>query len=121
MSEMKERIARALCLRYYAGNEDDIPPLGSPPEVRKHAWEMFLDGADVVLETMREPTDAMLLSTRIAKGLRQPADIEAIKVGNKEDWQDMTDAALSKPLSSPISYTMEAETGRFENEGSALK
>ena len=115
-SEMAWRIARAIHEVVY------------PNEIQGEHWAgaatvegmTCVQAAMAVLDVMREPTDAMLHKYDDLNGSYTgfwASDSKTIKEG----WQAMIDVALFKPLSSPISYTMEAETGRFENEGSALK
>lgn len=96
MSEMIERVARALAERH-GDNWDDIPDHkghwvkergyfgGRFRDVNERFRCDYLDEAEAAIEAIREPTDAMLNAAMWQKGQQPYADV----------WRAMIDAALS--------------------------
>ena len=80
MSEMIERVARALAIadgmhpEAVSNGEDAVP-----------VWTLYVDDARAAIEAMREPTDVM-----VDAGYAVTVDDET------EVWQAMIDAALSQ-------------------------
>lgn len=56
---MKERIARRLCVLNY-GDPDEIITNKTLPMCREPAWHNYSNDADEVLDEMLEPTEKML-------------------------------------------------------------
>lgn len=76
MSEMIERVARAIC-ETTSGTGDD------------HQWEMFVDEARAAIEAMREPTPQMVDSGMACEAGTFEEDIQRI-------FKTMIDTALSE-------------------------
>jgi hypothetical protein len=91
MSEMVERVARALCVDAHSGrlSPDAIMTCGPRSEIGKPAWRLFEDRARVAIAAMREPTEAMV-------------DAQMRKVGylqsSPDGYRAMIDEALREPL-----------------------
>jgi hypothetical protein len=82
MSEMVERVARALCRS---------AALGDPGQAYIDAnWPNYSTAARAAIEAMREPTEAMIGAGRGALPNFCPEDSDALVC-----WQDMIDAALA--------------------------
>jgi hypothetical protein len=88
MSEMVERIARALCIDAHGSSlsPDAILTCGPAREVGQPAWKFFEDRARVAIAAMREPTEAMRNAFAQHRFARAPTA--------RELWQTMIDAAL---------------------------
>lgn len=83
MSEMVERVARAICkARFSNGGNADDDGWDDAPEKFK---DEYLAEARAVIEAMREPTNAMMLA---AHQLEHPVFDDI--------WETMIDAALSR-------------------------
>ena len=85
MSEMIERVARALCL---ANGEDPDKPSGAFGVW----WKSYRDEARAALEAMREPSSAQ---EAVMLDLLERADRPPTKRWHWV-WQEMIDAALSE-------------------------
>ena len=85
MSEMVERVARAMC----AAAEDDwdwsVFYIVDANDTAETGREVYRDMARATIEAMREPTDAMLLADP-----RREMDL------SEESWEAMIDAALKE-------------------------
>lgn len=93
MSEMVERVARAICEKN-CENPDEPSYAFLTDKVTGHAWEGYIPHARAVIEAMREPT--FLMTTKAYK-----APIEQLALGPhlghdgaKTLWQAMIDEAL---------------------------
>ena len=84
MSEMVERVARAILAAERAAPEPDAPVLLGLKTVR--AWEARLPLARAALDAMREPTDDMWAAVPV---INDPNDW-----GAREVWHAMIDEAL---------------------------
>ncbi len=77
MSEMVERVARAMCMA-----DGEIPDFPSHT-TNEPFWTYYCDMARVAIEAMREPTEAMRAAGYI------------VTVDDETDvWQTMIDASL---------------------------
>ena len=92
MSEMIERVARALAEREGI-NWEAIPVGGSTArQWRRDERTYWLDQAAAAIKAMREPTNFMLVEATENAG---PIDCCSVdEKGAKEVWQAMIDAAL---------------------------
>lgn len=87
MSEMVDRIAKALCIADGHNFEQQASDNGDPVDMKM--WETYKSFARLTIEAMREPTDFMVLTA-----LEQAyANDRALVI---EDWGQMIDAALEK-------------------------
>jgi hypothetical protein len=87
MSEMVERVARALC-------DDTLKRWRSPIGVKSEPWREFIPAARAAIEAMRAPGDDFSSYLQLAHDLRP------------QDWSELIDAALTEP-SSPSPGTTE--------------
>lgn len=84
MSEMVEKVARALCRQYEI--EDGFSPEQADRAAESGMWRNFRDAACAAIGAMREPTAAMTDAGYI---------YDHISSGDAKDcWQAMIDAAL---------------------------
>lgn len=75
MSEMIERVARALCKQNGTDPETEI----TLPLVSGKNWTLYQASARIAIETMREPTEAMV--TDEVRSLVYPEDAWGIMIG----------------------------------------
>jgi len=85
MSEMIERVARALCRQYEL--DDGFSPEQADRAAAGDMHRNFIKAARATIEAMREPTDEML-----AAGCA--GDQEGSFSKSRMDWQAMIDEAL---------------------------
>jgi hypothetical protein len=92
MSEMIERVARALCVDAHGGNlsPDAILTCGPASEVGQPAWKFFEKRAHAAITAMREPTKEMLR----AGFVRVNVSTEERPEGLLNPWHGMIDEAL---------------------------
>jgi hypothetical protein len=81
MSEMVERVARALCRSKSAAQ-----PGGWIERHINENWPVFMDDARTAIEAMREPTEAMLTAAHVH------GKNHAIEM--RQAWRDMIDEVL---------------------------
>jgi hypothetical protein len=112
MSEMIERVARAMCKEISGRDADDKDggphPLGTWLDPVERWWTGYIDAARAAIAAMREPTEAMLAAAvQFPDHLRAEhpdkddqwhaamwAATKAEQMGLSQRWQDMIDAAL---------------------------
>lgn len=85
--EMIERVARALC-------ECDIRASGRSRSV-EHEWKDFRYAAHVVIQAMREPTEAMLDHAATTNNCYDSGNYMAV-------WDFMIEAALKDTTAEPV-------------------
>lgn len=90
MSEMVERVARALCAE--AGRDPD--KIAFPSEAFQ-LWRFYIKGARAALAAQREPTEAMLAAEcDTVTGGRQRLSDYLDYVDARSVWRAMNDEAL---------------------------
>lgn len=90
MSEMVERVARALCSEDGRDPEgDDCWNFGRDHSIKKKNWEAYVGGARAAILAMREPTDAVLKA-----GAAHWDDDWCSETNALNMWNGMIDEAL---------------------------
>lgn len=90
MSEMVERVARALCLSKMNGPSY---PEGFRERRVEQNWHLFTDQARIAIEAMKEPTEAML-KVEMDLGGYGFGDGECDSADPREIWTAMCKEAL---------------------------
>ncbi len=82
MTDMIERVARAIAPKAWSASEDSTP--------QKYRRKASLAHARAAITAMREPSDEMMMEGRIASGFVSAAGCLII-------WQAAIDAAMREP------------------------
>ncbi len=94
MSDMIERVARALCIA-----TGELPDTETPyhPTV-SHIWEHYIPDARAAIEAMREPTETMYCAgdEEILAHLNSEKFIKGEDTPAVDCWKAMIDAALAE-------------------------
>jgi hypothetical protein len=96
MSEMKERVARALCVDAHGGNlsPDAILTCGPASEVGQPAWKLFEKRAHAAITAMRELTEEMLNAVSWTEGVGDGGWTE--RAPFSEEYEAAINAALEE-------------------------
>lgn len=96
MSEVIERVARAICAKLHAGDfAREAPTLDAYVSV---AWRSYSPAARAAIEAMREPTEGVVAA--ILPVMPTPYEKDAARAAIVRDYGIMIDAALKDPVTS---------------------